>query len=119
MPTSVEARNTPGWMFYEKHLGFFSNKDVEGLLASDYNQDAMVMSYDFAVKGHDALRQLFKGYLEMIGDFTLKSTEHFNETEDSIMLEATLETARAGERKVYDVFVMKNGKISYHFTGVR
>lgn len=115
----METRTTPGWQFYQRHLGFFFAKDIEGLLANDYNDDAVVMSYDFAVKGRDALRGLFTAYLDMIGDFTLKSTERFNETEDAIMLEATMETAKIGERKVYDVFVMKNGKISYHITGLK
>jgi len=30
-----------------------------------------------------------------------------------------MDTSRAGERKVYDIFVLKDGKISYHFTGLR
>jgi hypothetical protein len=115
----VEARDTKAWKFYEKHLQFFFDRDIDGLLESDYNEDAVVVSYDFAVKGHDGLRQLFTQYIEMIGDITLKSTDQFNETEDSIMLEATLETSKAGVRKVYDVFVMRDGKISYHFTGLK
>jgi ketosteroid isomerase-like protein len=115
----MQPQDTPGWKFFEHHLTYFFNKDVDGLLASDYNDDAVVVSYDFAVKGKDNLKQLFTAYLEMMGDITIKSTEHFRETEDSIMVEATMDTSRAGERKVYDVFVMKNGKISYHFTGLR
>ena len=112
-------RDTPGWKFFQRHLNFFYAKDIDGLLASDYNDDAVVMSYDFAIKGKEGLKQLFTAYLEMIGDMQLTSTEHFNETEDSILIEATMQTSKAGERKVYDVFVLKNGKISYHITGLR
>ena len=111
--------DTPGWRFYQKHLGFFYRRDIEGLLASDYAEDAELISYDFAVRGHAAMRPIFAAYLEMLGDFTVKSTEHFTETEDSILLEATLAGPKFGERKVYDVFVFRDGKAAYHFTGTR
>lgn len=111
--------NSAAWKFYQRHVDFFVRKDVEGLLASDYTDDAEVVSYDFAMKGTDQLRQLFTGYLEAIGDIKLKSTEHFRATADSTLLEATMETSRAGERKVWDVFVFRDGKIARHFTGVR
>ena len=112
-------QQTAGWKFYKKHIQYFLDKDVAGLVANDYNEDATVMSYDFAVKGAEAMRQLFTAYLDMIGDFTLLSTEHFRETDDAILLEATMQTEKAGIRKVYDIFVMKNGKISYHITGLK
>jgi hypothetical protein len=111
--------DTPGWKFYQKHLSFFYTKDVEGLLANDYTPDAQLISYDFAVRGHDAMRPIFTAYLEMLGDFTVKTTERFTETEDAILLEATLAGPKFGERKVYDVFVFRDGKASYHFTGTR
>ncbi len=116
---AIQPGTTPGWKFYERHINYFVIKDVNGLVENDYNEDAVLISFDFTVKGHEALKDIFKGYLEMIGDLELKSTDNFTETEDSIFLEATIETSKLGERKVYDVFVMKNGKISYHFTGVR
>jgi hypothetical protein len=65
------------------------------------------------------MRPIFTAYLEMLGDFTVQSTEHFTETPDSVMLEATLVGKKFGERKVYDVFVFRNGKAAYHFTGTR
>lgn len=107
------------WKFYEKHLGFFFSKDVDGLLASDYAEDCQLVSYDFAVKGHAAMRPIFQNYLAYLGDFTVKSTERFTFTDDSILLEATLVGANFGERKVYDVFVFRNGRAIYHFTGTR
>ena len=111
--------STPGWKFYERHLGYFYAKDVDGLVENDYNKDAVLISFDFTVRGHEALKGIFRAYLDMIGDMEVKSTDNFTETEDTIFLEATLETSKLGERKVYDVFVLRDGKISYHFTGVR
>lgn len=111
--------DTPGKKFYEKHLGYFYAKDVDGLVENDYNEDAVLISFDFTVQGHEALKEIFRGYIDMIGDMKVKSTDNFTETEDIIFLEATLETSKLGERKVYDVFMMRDGKISYHITGVR
>lgn len=115
----MEPEDTAGWKFFLHHLDYFYKKDVEGLVANDYTADAQVISYDFAVQGTDALKQLFTGYLQMIGDFKVTSWDHFRETADSILVEATMDTERAGERKVWDVFMMKDGKITHHFTGVR
>ncbi len=115
----MAERDTPGWKFYQKHLGFFYRKDVDGLVENDYNDDAVCASVDFVVRGRDALRQLFTGYLQAIGDFQVRTTEKFQEADDLVVLEATMDTERAGERKVYDIFVMKDGKIQYHITGVR
>ena len=110
---------TPGRKFYDRHLNYFYAKDVDGLVENDYNEDAVLISFDFTVRGHEALKEIFRAYLDMIGDMEVKSTDNFTETEDTIFLEATLETEKLGERKVYDVFILRDGKISYHITGVR
>ena len=86
----MEELDTPGWRFYKKHIQFFLDKDVDGLLvANDYTEDAEVMAGEFHVKGRAALHDLFTGYLDMIGDFTLRSTDKFRESDDAIILEAT------------------------------
>jgi ketosteroid isomerase-like protein len=115
----VIDQESPAYKWYLRHVDFFLNKDVDGLLASDYTDDAVVMSYDFRVQGKDALHQVFTQYLQMIGDFTLVSTEQFNATKDEMILEATLQTQNAGVRKVWDVFNMRDGKITHHFTGLK
>jgi hypothetical protein len=102
-----------------RHLNYFYTKDVDGLVANDYMPDAELVTVDFAVKGSDALKQTFHAYLDMVGDIKLMSTDHFQETDDVIQLEATMDTSKAGIRRVYDVFVMKDGKIAYHITGVK
>ena len=115
----MEDLDTPYFHFYKRHIQFFLDKDIDGLVASDYTEDAQVLAGEFHVQGHEALKQLFTGYLQMVGDFTLRSTDKWQESDDAIILEATMDTANTGERKVYDCFVMRDGKIAYHFTGVR
>lgn len=108
-----------GRKFFRRHIQYFLDKDVEGLVSHDYTDDAVVQSVDFVVQGPDALRALFTGYLQMIGDFKLNSMDGFIENGNVIQLEATMQTTNAGLRKVYDVFVMKDGKIQRHITGVK
>ena len=61
---AVEPRDTPGFKFYERHLNFFLTKDVNGLVKNDYNEDAVLISFDFTVKGHEALKEVFTEHLD-------------------------------------------------------
>lgn len=76
-----------------------------------------MVGFDFTVQGHAAIREHFEGYLERLGRLKLKSTDKFTETEDAIFLEATI-TTQLGEARVYDVFLLRDGKATHHFNGV-
>jgi ketosteroid isomerase-like protein len=108
---------TPGRKFYAEQLDYLAAKDVDGLVANHYNDDAVLISFDVTVKGREALRDYFRTYLERLGTLTVTSTDKFMETEDSIFFEATV-TSNLGTVRVYDAFVLRDGKISYHFAGV-
>ena len=108
---------THGQRFYAEQLEYLQQKNVDGLIENQYAPDAELLGFDFQVKGHEALRKHFHTYLEMLGKITVLSTDKFTETEDSIMFEATVETQR-GTFRVYDAFVLENGKAIHHFTGV-
>jgi hypothetical protein len=57
----------------------------------------------------DYLTYIYRGFI---------STEKLAITEDSIFLEATINTAN-GPSKVYDALYMKDGKIFRHFSGLK
>jgi hypothetical protein len=109
--------SSPGRKFYEEQLGYLTAKDVDGLIANHYNDDAVLISFDVTVKGRGALREYFRTYLERLSTLTVRSTDKFAETEDCTLLEATV-TSNLGTVRVYDAFVLREGKISYHFAGV-
>ena len=111
--------DTPGRTIYENQLNFFAAKDADRLVQNNYNDDALLTSFDFTVRGCEALRSHFQGFFEMAGDIKLKSTDRFVETEDTVIVEATVETSRLGEVVFVDAFVMKDGKICYQFTIVK
>jgi hypothetical protein len=53
----------------------------------------------------------------MLGKLEVVSTDKFVETDDSLFFEATVNT-NFGQAKVFDAWVLRDGKISHHFTGV-
>ncbi len=108
---------TQGKTFFNRQVSFLEADDVSGLIASQYAADAELVGFDLHVKGTEALIKHFTGYLANLGGLKLISTEKFMETEDAIMFEASVKVA-AGVARVYDSFVLKDGKAIYHFTGM-
>ena len=108
--------STPGEAFYKRQVAFLETRDVQGLVSTQYAQDAELVSFDFTVRGQQALREHFTRYLEGLGDFKHLSTEKFVETDDTVFFEATVRI-KSGTARVYNAFVLKEGKAIYHFTG--
>ena len=110
--------DTPGKQFYQRQLDYLAAKDVDGLVENHYAEDGELISFDFTIKGQEALKEHFRGYLEMLGYIKVLSTDKFTETDNTIFFEATAET-KLGVVQVYDAFVLREGKVVHHFTGVK
>lgn len=108
--------STSGREFYNAQIAFLEAGDLDGLM-SQYHEDTVLVGFDLIVRGREALRKHMEGYLARLGSFKLKSTDKFTETEDSIFFEATVLT-NLGEAKVYDVFILKDGRATHQFTGL-
>ncbi len=106
-----------GREFYERHIRLLEAQDVDGLIARQYDDDAALTTFDFTIRGREALRAYFIQYLKQLGSMKLKSTDKFSETDNSVFFEATIETAH-GVAHVYDVFVLKDGKAIRQFAGL-
>lgn len=111
------AEQTIARTFYNRQVAFLEAHDITGLIASQYAPDAELISFDFHFKGAAALAQHFTNYLANLGSLKLLTTDKFAETEDTLFFEATIQVA-AGVAHVYDAFVLKDGKATYHFTGL-
>lgn len=110
---------TPGKAFYDRQVGFLAEKDIDGLIETQYHPDAILLGFDgLNVQGHDALKTHFTGYLDHLGYIKLLSTDKFAEIDDAIFFEATVETA-IGIAVVYDVFTFQDGRAIRHFTGIK
>jgi ketosteroid isomerase-like protein len=111
------ADDSPKRRLYEAQIAYLVAGDVEGLIDNQYTEDAQLVSFDHQIKGNAALKEYFKGYLKMLGSLEVVSTDRFVETDDTLFFQATCNT-QLGQAKVYDAWVLRDGKISHHFTGV-
>lgn len=118
MDMEAETRRpAAGRQFYERQLAYLQAGDVDGLIAQHYHDDALLVTFETAVRGRDALTAYFRRYVQQLGHLEVVSTDNFTETGDAIFLEATV-TSALGTARVYDALVLREGKISYHFAGV-
>ena len=108
---------TAGRAFYDRQIALLEARDIAGVAAQQYAADAVIVSFDFTVRGREAIQRHFEGYLERLGYIKLVSTDKFTEIDDAIYFEATIEVA-AGEAHVYDVFILRDGQAIRHFTGL-
>jgi ketosteroid isomerase-like protein len=110
------VQETPGRAFYNRQIAALESGDVDRVMAQ-YHEDAVLVSFDTTVRGRTALREHFVGYLARLGSLTLLSTDRWAETPDAIFFEATVRTSSA-EVKVYDIFMLRDGRATHHFTGL-
>jgi len=106
-----------GRKFYLEQLQFLKQNKTDELIDAHYHDDAVLVSFGKTVRGKEALKRHFRAYIQNLSPLVVKSTDKFTSTEDTIFLEATVESAR-GQARVYDAFVLRDGKISHHFSGV-
>jgi hypothetical protein len=118
--TTAERKTveTPGRRFYDEQIALLRQDSTDELIDEHYQQDAVLISFAKVVQGHAALKEHFRAYLKMLGTVEVLSLDQFVETEDTIFFEATVRTAM-GQVKVYDAFVLSDGKATHHFTGVK
>ncbi len=103
--------------FYDRQLDFIARKDIEGLIDNQYTPDAELLNFDYYIKGEKALKDYFRSYIDGLGYIKLISTDKFSVGDDSMMFESTVEVA-GGIARVYDVMLMRDGKIWRHFAGL-
>jgi hypothetical protein len=105
--------------FYDRQVEILADKDHVRLIDEQYHPDAKLLNINtpHVIEGADALKDYFRDYIAQIGYIKLISTDKYMESDDSLIFEATVETA-GGIARVYDVFIMRDGRISHHFSGL-
>jgi carbon-monoxide dehydrogenase small subunit len=110
--------DTPGKQFYEQQVQFLLDKDVDGLVEKHYHEDAVIVSHDAIVTGREALKAHFNEFFRWVTIESVKSTDKFTETADTLLFEATAQTNH-GVVKTFDALVLESGRIRLQFTGVK
>jgi hypothetical protein len=103
--------------FYHKYIKCLLFNDVDSLIENHYNQEAVLIGSNFTIRGHQTLRKYFHNYLNHLSYLKLEATNNFTYFENAIFLRFTV-IHKQSELKAYDIWVLENGKIDRHFTGV-
>ena len=101
---------------YDRQIECLKAGDLDGLM-DQYAEDAQLIRFDMVVTGKEALRTFFADYIAHIKPFELVSTDKYTDTEDAMFFEATV-SANGNTLRVYDVFMIEEGKIKRHFAGI-
>jgi aerobic carbon-monoxide dehydrogenase small subunit len=110
--------DTPAKKFYRQQVEYLIAGDADALVEANYNDSAVLTSPEFTMHGKDELKKHFRNYLKWVKIQEVLSTDKFVETDNTVLFEATVRSNH-GVVKVYDTFVLRDGKIDYHFTGVK
>jgi ketosteroid isomerase-like protein len=102
--------------FYEEQLELIRTGDAAALVEKHYHHDAVLVMPERVVKGQAALKEMFASYIPTLGQLSV-NTEAFVEAGDVCLIEAEINPGPQS-RRVYDVFVLKDNRVVYHFAGV-
>jgi len=114
---------TPGQQFFDEHMKFLSENDVDGMIDNQYTEDAVLISpFDILdtppphiVRGRKDLKKFFRKYVDWQGAINVESLYDFAETEEAISFQAVF-TSNTGRWLVGDAWYMRGGMIAYHFS---
>jgi hypothetical protein len=101
--------------FFKEHNDYLSRGDIDGLLENHYHDDAQLVTFEFVLKGKEAIGQYLKVDSPKITGKVLGMTlDYFTAAEDVIMFKASVKTEKFGTIKADDAFYLKDGKIWRH-----
>ena len=104
--------------FVERRMQLLADGDIDGLVGQ-YADDGEIVRFLGVARGRDEIRAYLVGLLAAHRSYKLISLDQIQQSGDSLMYEATVETS-AGPLQAYDVFVFdSDGKIARQFPGVQ
>ena len=103
--------------FLDDQVRLLQQRDVDGLLQHQYHPDALLVTQQTTLRGHTALRTYFRQYLADLGTFNVDSIDLLSAADGAFLFEATV-TSALGRARVYDAFVLRDGRATHHFAGV-
>lgn len=110
--------DTPMRVLYDALLRSMAQGDAEALVADHFHDDAVLTTFEGIHEGRDALVAFFRRYLADHGDLSIVATERFVERGDAFYTESLLRSP-AGSRHAYNAYVVRDGKITHQFAGVK
>ena len=118
--------STPGHTFFDQHVSQLTRGDLDSLIQEQYIEDAVMISpFDVLetppphiLRGHEAIKNFLRKWLDYHGPSHFTSLTNFAETEDSVTFHATM-TSRTGNWMLGEAWHvvggLPNGKIDRHY----
>jgi hypothetical protein len=104
-----------GQDFLGEHVAYLQNKDFDGLMKNHYHEDAELVTFEFVLKGKDAIkRYLAVDQPAQSGKILGMTMNHYAESEDVIIFTATVNSERLGVFIARDALCVKDGKVLRH-----
>lgn len=82
-----------GRRFFGEQIALLQEAKIDQLIEKHYHEDAVLITTTSAVQGQSALKKHFRAYVTMLAKIVVISPDAVMETDDRILLEATMRTA--------------------------
>jgi hypothetical protein len=114
---------TPGRKFFDEHIAYLTDNDIDNMIDNQYTQDAVLISpFDILdtppphiVRGNKALKEFFHKYIAWQGSINVEELCDFAETENSIFFQSIF-TSNTGRWIAGAGWHMTDGKIDTHYS---
>lgn len=101
---------------HDTYVGYHARGDADGLADDLFTEDARLVTPRLAVEGRDQVRSVFRDIFARESGFEPGSVDRITCGDDYIWFEATVSSS-LGKRRLYDVMVLSDGKISLQLVG--
>lgn len=102
--------------FHQRYLAYHIERDANGLADDFFTEDAHLITAKVDVAGREPIRQLFRDLFDKESGFTPLSVWNITSDSDYVWFEAAV-TSNLGERSVYDVMLLRDGKVCLQLVG--
>lgn len=121
---SAEESKTPGQQFFDAHVGYLYRNDIDGLLADQYADDAILISpFDVledakpphVIHNGPKLKEFFTKWLAYHGETNYTALYDFAELDDTVSFQALM-TSQTGNWVLGEAWHRNaEGKIDRHY----
>jgi ketosteroid isomerase-like protein len=101
---------------HDTYVGYHARGDADGLADDMFTEDARLVTPRLAVEGREQVRSVFRDIFARESGFEPGSVDRITCGDDYIWFEATVSSS-LGHRRLYDVMLLSDGKISLQLVG--
>lgn len=106
-----------GWgeKFLGEHVAYLQKGDFDGLMHDHYHDDAELITFEFTIKGKDAIKHyLSVDQPKKSGKVLGMSMDAYAESDDCIIFTASVNSENLGVFIARDALYVKGGKVLRH-----